>query len=162
MIFRFHLAIILDVCMSCCCSCLTFVGSGLHWKGLWSSEHVEVAMTFHLYIFASKAFVNTYSFIFMIFLACWYLYYLFDSSKDKLCLLKHLNLYFWALHILSQCLSQRLFKCELFAFYMRRLWLDCISLVSIQDISINKFHIRTSWPYKEIWWEILQFAFYTI
>ena len=50
------------------------------------------AKTLHLYIFSSKAFENAYSFIFFIFLACWYLYYLFDTIKDKLCLLKHLNL----------------------------------------------------------------------
>ena len=47
-------------------------------------EHIlHSAKTLCLYIFASKAFANAYSFIFFIFLACWYLNYLVNPIKEK-------------------------------------------------------------------------------
>ena len=57
------------------------------------SQWIVFAKTLCLYIFAFKTFVNAYSFIFFIFLACWYLNYLVNSIQDKLCLLEYLNLY---------------------------------------------------------------------
>ena len=49
----------------------------------------------------SKAFANAYSFIFFIFLACWYLKYLVNPNKDKLCLIIYKSLFLSLTHLVS-------------------------------------------------------------
>ena len=101
-----------------------------------------------LYLDGSRMLLN-------ISIACWYLILSINPSKDNLLLEQYKSLflnqntwihlvsvaYKWEVHLNLNYLPLYIYKLVI--------WLTQFlnSLVTVQDVTINKFHIRTSWPY---------------